>query len=219
MISAMEAWPIAACVPVVHGMTPTLHVGPATVQIWAATALTEVVGILPEETSAINWARSRAMLPATCANTHPSISCITTSVPEIDSSMTTTLKHFNPRHAPSTNMFASFADTPAMTAIIVDRVSIIDPQFASVVRIQSESVMASAMKSHATCPADSKVVMSGKPRPSSTCVPVHDIMTPAHQLWPATDQVRSPTALTKVEGILSEETMAISYVVAIRPCT
>jgi hypothetical protein len=53
MIMSGKARPPASGVPVVHGMTPTSHLWPAPMQILTSTTLTEVEGILPEETMAI----------------------------------------------------------------------------------------------------------------------------------------------------------------------
>jgi hypothetical protein len=207
VIASAKAWPSSTCVTIVHEMFPSSHVRSATVQVLATTSLTEVEGILPEETMTISGAECP---PASRTQDSPSISCVWAPVPKEHTSMTTTLKHLESHKTPSANTPSSLTVAPTMQAIVVDCVPIVDPQLASIIRDNAVSVMPCPEDSHATCPTHSKVIVSGEARPSATCVPVVHSMTPASHVWPATVQVRDTTSHTKVEGILSEETMAIS---------
>jgi hypothetical protein len=47
-----------------------------------------------------------------------------------------------------------------MQAIVVDRVPIVNPQLAAVIRDDAEAVMASPVNSHAACPSYSEMVTS-----------------------------------------------------------
>jgi hypothetical protein len=56
VIASRKSRPPAACVAIVHCMAPTSHIWPATIQILAPTALSEIEGILPEEAVTISCA-------------------------------------------------------------------------------------------------------------------------------------------------------------------
>jgi len=103
---------------------------------------------------------------------------------------------------------------PPMQAIVVDRVAIVNPQFASIVRVNAEAVMTSPEDSHAAGPTHSKVVTSTETGPIATCVAIVHLMLPALEIGSASFQVLAPVFLTEVECILPEETMAISDLVA-----
>jgi hypothetical protein len=125
--------------------------------------------------------------------------------------MTTTLEHLKPNQTPSrTNMASGLAIAPTMQAVVVNCVSIVDPQLAAIVRVKAKMVMACLEDSQAPCPTHSKVVGSRKSRPSATCIAIIHIMFPAGHVGSSTGQILATTALTKVKGILSEETVAIS---------
>jgi hypothetical protein len=94
-------------------------------------------------------------------------------------------------------------------SIIVDSVTIINPQFASIIRDNAKAVIAGLEEPRAGSPAHSKVITSGKARPSSPCVPVVHKMTPTSHVWLAALQKWASTTLTRVEGILPEEAMSI----------
>ena len=64
--------------------------------------------------------------------------------------MTTTLKHLESHKTPSTNTPPSLPIAPAVQAIIVDRVSIVDPQLTSIVRDNAKAVIATPEKSSTT---------------------------------------------------------------------
>jgi len=106
---------------------------------------------------------------------------------------------------------------PAVQAIVVDSVAIVNPQFASIVGVNAEAIVTSSEDSHAAGPTHSKVVTSTETGPIAICVAIVHDMFPALQVGSATVQVLAPTALTEVECILPEETMAISDLVARAP--
>jgi hypothetical protein len=54
VISSVEARPITTCVPVVHIMFPASHLRPVTGKMLAATALTTVERVLPEQAMAVS---------------------------------------------------------------------------------------------------------------------------------------------------------------------
>jgi hypothetical protein len=110
-------------------------------QICTPTTLAEVEGILHVETMAISGAISTRP-PATSMYSGPSISSISTPVPQQHASMPTTFKHFKPYQTPSCmKVLGGLAVSPAMQAIVVDCVSVINPQLASIIRDDTEPVM------------------------------------------------------------------------------
>jgi hypothetical protein len=140
VITSGEARPFAACVPVEYGVAPTSHVRPATIQIRAPTTLTEVVGILPEETVTINNAATCA--PATCAHSCPFVSSVRTLVPEKHPSRSTMFKHLESHKSPrGMKILIDLSIAPAMQAVVVDGEPIVDPQLASIIRNDTETVM------------------------------------------------------------------------------
>jgi hypothetical protein len=160
VITASESGPSATCVAVVHGMAPTSHIRPAPAQILAPPALTEPEGVLPEKTSPIRGAMA-TMSPATCYHNSPSVSSVGTSVPEQHASMTTMLKHFKSHNGPpGAEMPRGFAVAPAMQAVIVDGVTIIDPQLTAIIGDNAEPVVARLEDSQAACPTHSEVITS-----------------------------------------------------------
>jgi hypothetical protein len=101
-------------------------------------------------------------------------------------------------------------------AIIVDGISIVNPQLAPIIGDNAESIIASLEKPRAGCPTHSKVIASGKPRPSSSGVSIVHHMTPSSHVRLATVQVLAAAALTEVEGVLPKEAMAINRAMATR---
>jgi hypothetical protein len=69
--------------------------------------------------------------------------------------------------------------------------------------------MALLEESHSSGPADSKVITSGKMRPSAISVPKVHHMFPTSHIWSAAAQVRASATLAEVEGVHPEQTMAI----------
>ena len=153
-------------------MSPTSHIRSAPLKVLAPASLTEVIRILPEESMAISGAMNSVLSP-TCANNGPAVSSIWTSVPKHHSSMTTTFKHLKSHKVPPmTKMLGGLTISPTMQAIVVDCVSIIDPQFAAIIGYNAVSVMACSEDSHASCPAHSKVITASKARPFASCVAI-----------------------------------------------
>jgi hypothetical protein len=199
-------------------MAPASHIWSATIQILASSTLTKVVNILPEESMAINGPLNGAMIDASSAHNIPTISCIMAPIPEEHTRMSAMFEHLKPHKTPSSaHVLVCLAVAPAMQAIIVDRVPIVNPQLASIIGDNAVSVMASPENSHAGSPSHRKVVTTAKARPIASRVPVIDNMTPTSHVWPAAPQVRAPTSLAEVESILHEEPMAISGAMASNP--
>merc|ERR1719253_899259 len=220
VVTATETRPIAIRVAIVDHMFPALQIGSATVQALAPAPLTEVECILPEETMAIRDPVARTSRAVICTHKAPSVSCIGTPVPETDACMPSALEHFKSDKTPSSsNVSVSFSIAPAVQAIVVNRVAIVHPQFASIVGVNAEAVVARSEDSHAACPTHSKVVTATETGPIAICVAIVHHMFPALQIRSATVQVLAPAPLTKVECILPEETMMISDPVARAPRT
>ena len=119
-------------------MFPASHIRTATVQVLATSTLTEVKDIFSEETMTISDA---VRLPATCTRNNPTVSSVRTMVPEKHPSMTTTLKHLKShKMPPCTNMPSGVASAPSVQAIVVNCVSIVKPQLASIIRDNLEVV-------------------------------------------------------------------------------
>jgi hypothetical protein len=181
--------------------------------------LTKVEDILPEEAMAVGGTIA-GLLPALCAHNSPAVSCVGTSVPEQHPGMPTALKHLKfHKMPPSALMFRGLAIAPTMQAIIVDCVSIVNPQFAPIVRNDAKAIMACPEDSHAACPSCSKVVASFESRPFLACVAIVNSPTPSSHVWSATVQVRAPTTLTEVVDVLSEKPSTISSTMTTLPCT
>merc|ERR1719331_1948603 len=150
----------------------------------------------------------------------PSVSCIGTPVPETDACMPAALEHFKSDKTPSSSKISvSLSIAPAVQSIVVNRVAIVHPQFASIVGVNAEAVVARSEDSHAACPTHSKVVTATETGPIAICVAIVHHMFPALQIRSATVQVLAPAPLTEVECILPEETMTISDPVARAPRT
>jgi len=123
-------------------MAPASHVRSAAVQIGAPTTLTKVEGILPEETVAVR-STIGTLSDATCTNNSPSVASIGAVVSEEHPGMTTFLKHLKlHKMPPSANMPSDLPIAPTMQPIVVNRVSIVDPQLAPIVGDNAEIIMA-----------------------------------------------------------------------------
>jgi hypothetical protein len=128
--------------------------------------------------------------------------------------MTTMFKRFDSNQAPSSmNVPLCHTAAPTMQTIIVDAVTIVNPQLAAVVRDKLEMIPTASEDSHPGSPSHSKVIMTGKSRPSAAGVPVVNIMFPTLHIWPSTVQILTSTTLTEVEDIVPEKTMAINSTV------
>jgi hypothetical protein len=66
-----------------------------------------------------------------------------------------------------------------MQAIIVNRVPIVDPQLAPIIRDNTEMVMTCLEDSQTPCPTNCKVIASREPGPFATSVAIVHIMFPA----------------------------------------
>merc|ERR1719453_2460821 len=111
-------------------------------------------------------------------------------VPEEHPSMATTLKHLKSHKSPSgTHMWPGLAIAPAMQTIVVNCVTIVDPQLTSIIGDEAEMVMACPEDSQSACPTHSEVVASVETRPPATCVPVVHIVFPTSHVGPATVQI------------------------------
>ena len=127
------------------------HVWSTPFQVLAPPALPKVEDLLPEARAS---ARERARNP-------PSVSSIRASVPEHHPSSTTTLKHLKlDKMPPTTQMLCGLTIPPAMQAIVINCVSIVNPQLAPIIGYKLEVVMACVEYSHATSPTHSKVIAS-----------------------------------------------------------
>jgi len=132
-------------------------------------------------------------------------------VPEEHPSMATMFEHLEPHKMPtSTNVLSDLPIAPTVQAIVVDCITVVDPQVAPIIGDNAEMVMACPVESHAACPTHSKVIASVKPWPLSTCVAIVDIVLPTSHIRPAPIQVLAIAPLTEVESVLHKETMPIS---------
>jgi hypothetical protein len=178
-------------------------------QVLATTTLAEVEGILHEETMTIS--RTVATLShATGTHNNPSLASIGPVVPEAHTSMTAALKHLKSHQVPpSTNLSPGCSAAPAVQAIVVNCVSIVEPQLAPIIRMNLEVVTACPEDSQAACPTHSKVITSRESRPPLTCVGVvHHLAPPSHVGF-ATLQVLTTATLTKVINIFPEDSVTI----------
>ena len=151
--------------------------GLAPVKVLAATSLTKVVSILPEKTGTVRGLRATASTLATtlAARTHnsPSVSSVGTMIPEEHPSMTTTLKELKSHKTPpATNIPSGHSTAPTVQAIVVNRVSIVDPKLASIIGYKLEVVTAAPEDSQAACPTHSKVIATSEPTPFPACVAI-----------------------------------------------
>jgi hypothetical protein len=171
--------------------------------------LTKVESVFPEETMAISGAE--ASTPATCTHNSPPIASVCTSVPEQHSSMPTTFKHLKFHKMPASALVSrGLAIAPAMQAIIVDSVPIVNPQLAPIIRDNAEPVMGCPEDSQAASPTHSKVIALSESRPFAACVAIVDSMSPASHVRFTSIQVLASATLAKVEGIFPEKSSAIN---------
>ena len=153
-------------------MSPTGHVWSATVEVLTPATLTKVEDVFPKQASAISNFKVRV---ASAIGTYkrPSVSSVRPMVPEEHASMTTTLKHLeSDQRPPSTHMRSGLSVAPTVQAIVVNRVPVVDPQLAPIIRDDAKMVMACPENSQAACPTNGEVIASGEARPSATCVAI-----------------------------------------------
>ena len=106
-------------------------------------------------------------------------------------------------------MFRGLAIAPIMQAIMIDRVAIVKPQLAATIKDNAETIRATPVDSQAACPTHSKVMTSGRTRPSTTRIAIVHIKLPSSQVQSVEVQVLASATLLK-EGILLEKTMTIN---------
>jgi len=213
VIPAAIARPIATCVTIVHIVFPSSKVRSATVQVLTTTSLAKIESILHEEAVAVGnrIVFLGAVLSAFCTHNKPTVASIRSMVPEKHTCMTTLLKHLKSHQTPSsTHMWSGRSTAPAVQAIIVNCVSIVNPQLAPIIGDKLEVVVARLEDSQAACPTHCEVIPAAITRPIATSVTIVDIVFPASKIWSATVQVLATATLAKIEGILHEEAMAIS---------
>jgi hypothetical protein len=216
VITSTKAWPSAPRVTIVHGVFPASLLWPAILQIRAPAALRRVEDILPEEAMAIGGyiALANSVFMTTGTHNNPTVSCVRPVVPKEHPSMTTTLKHLKSHQMPP-SAYAPSGHTiaPTMQAVVVDCVTIVNPQLASIIRVNAEVVSACPEDPEAPCPAHCEVISPSKTRPSTTCVAIVHDMFPTSHIRPATRQSRASTSLTEVEHTHKETTMVIPWTV------
>jgi hypothetical protein len=133
VITSSKTRPFPICVAVVDYLNFARHIRSAPVQVLASTTLPKIVDLLLE-TRATRF----------CAHNSPTISSIGTSVPEQHPSMTSALEHLKSQSMCSiAKMLGGFAIAPTMQTVVVDCISIVDPQLASIIGDNAEAVVAS----------------------------------------------------------------------------
>jgi len=212
VIPAAIARPIATCVTIVHIMFPASQVGSAPIEVLAAPSLTKVEGVLPEKASTISGGSATLLATTFATGTHnsPSVSSIGTMVSEEHPCMATAFKHLKSyKMPPSTHTPSGHTIAPAMQAIVVNCVPIVNPQLAPIIRVNAKVVRAFPEDSQAARPTHGEMIASSEAGPSATCVAIVHHVFPASHVWSATLQVLATPTLTKVESILPEETMTV----------
>jgi hypothetical protein len=212
VIATSEPGPPATCVAVVHHVLPASMCGSATIEVLAAPSLAEVVNVLPEEASTISGGSAApATTLATGTHNNPSVSSVRAVIPEEHPSMTTTLEELNSHKTPpTTNIPFGHSSAPAVQAIVINCVSIVKPQLASIIRNELEVVTAALEDSQTTSPSHCEVIATSEPGPSSTCVAIVHDMFPASMCGPAPIEVLAATPLTKVIDVLPEKASTVS---------
>jgi hypothetical protein len=129
--------------------------------------------------------------------------------------MPTTFKHLESHDIPpSTEMSGGLAVALSMQPIIVDCVTIVNPQLAPIIGDNAQPVMTCLVDSHTTCPTHGKVSASRETRPPLPCIAIINHLAPSCHVRSATVQVLATVTLAKVEGILSEDAVAVSGAIA-----
>jgi hypothetical protein len=142
VIATREAIPFGTSVAIIHNMAPASHVWPATIQVLAPTTLTKVENVLPKEASTISGTVARLSL-TTCTHNNPSVASVGPVIPEAHTSMTAAFKHLKSHQVPpSTNLSLGSSATPTVQAIVVNCVSVVEPQLAPIIRVDLEVVTA-----------------------------------------------------------------------------
>jgi len=125
--------------------------------------------------------------------------------------MTSLLEHLKlDKMPPSTKTPVGLPISPAVQAIIVDCVLVVNPQLTAIIGDNAEPVVARPEDSQAACPTHSKVIASLESRPFTACVAIVNIMSPSSHVRLTPVQILAPSTLAKVEGILHEKPSTIS---------
>merc|ERR1719265_2543864 len=143
-------------------------------------------------------------------------------VPEQHPSMATTFKELNSHKAPScTNTPSRHSTAPTMQAVVVNCVTIVEPQLASIIGYKLEVVRTAPKDSQAACPPHREVIASNEARPFASCVAVVHHVFPTSHVWSPTVKVLASTTLTKIESIFPEQSSAVGYGIsaALAACT
>jgi hypothetical protein len=131
-------------------------------------------------------------------------------VPEEHASVTTPLEHLKSDKMPSsTDIPSGHSTSPTMQSIVVNCVSVVNPQLAPIIGYNLEVVAACLENSQAACPAYSEVVAPSETMPPASCVTIIYIVFPARHIWSAAIEILTSATLAKIESVLPEETMAI----------
>merc|ERR1712054_360841 len=195
VVGTRESRPPATCVAVVDVVPPPRHVRPPVGKMWHTAALTEIEGILPEQAMAVYDSVADAPV-ATGIQHSPAVVGVWATITQQDASMATTFEELHPEHAPSCmNVPRGFAIPPAVEPIIVDGVTVVDPQLGTVIGNEREPVMASAVEPDTAGPFHSKVVGTSESRPLAICVAVVDVVLPPPHVRPPVGKVLHPVAL------------------------
>ena len=110
---------------------------------------------------------------ATGTHNNPSVSSVRAMIPEEHASVATTLKELKSHKTPpTTNIPSGHSAAPAVQAIVVNCVSIVDPQLASIIGNELEVVTAALEDSQTASPTHCKVIATSEPRPFATCVAI-----------------------------------------------
>ena len=80
---------------------------------------------------------------ATCTRNNPSVPSVRTMVPEEHPSMAAMFEHLEPHKMPtSTNVLSDLPIAPTVQAIVVDCITVVDPQVAPIIGDNAEMVVA-----------------------------------------------------------------------------
>ena len=155
--------------------------GSAPIEVLAAPSLTKVVDVLPEKASTISGASATLLATTFATGTHnnPSVSSVGAMIPEEHPSSTTTLKELKSHKTPpTTNIPSGHSTAPAVQAIVVNCVSIVEPQLASIIGNELEVVPAALEDSQTASPTHCKVIATSETRPFATGVAIVN-----HLMW------------------------------------
>jgi hypothetical protein len=132
-------------------------------------------------------------------------------IPEEHPGMTTTFKELKPHETPpATNIPPGHSTAPSVQSIVVNGVSVVDPQLASIIGNELEMVPASPEDSQAACPTNSEVITPSEARPCSACVAIVHSAFPARMRGSASIEVLAAPSLTKVINVFPEKTSTVN---------